>query len=524
MIKKMKTLVILFADFRSKHIFEKSFGGFSAFDLTLKWAESIKDSETVIFYYGNMNFDSNDMKKVRLDLFTVSELFKKMSETASESGCKKIVYSFADLPFINKNITDTLLETHTAYKAEYTFADGYPYGFSPEIIDTGTVKILSSLSENTYAEAGKNKITRTSVYDFLKLDINSFEIEVEVCDEDLGLLRLYFDAGTKLNFRSCLALFEKLGGKKCSSLTQDEIIELTKSIPEIYKTVPSYYSIQVSSKADYKTIFEPDFLYSESDCFMPVEKYSEILKKISETSEEAVINPSFFGEPLLHPDFFEIVEKTLSNPDFTLLIETDGLNVTEELVKKLSEIADSKEVTNSFDLGRIIWIVKIDAFSAAMYSKLHGGCDGFEKAVNAVKLINQYFPKKVYPQFVRCLQNEEELEAFWRYWNEKENGSSGNVLIQKYSSFCKKLPDLKSADLSPLERNACYHLRRDFNIFIDGSVPLCRETMKTIICGNIFEKSIEEIFIKSDEEFASHLKNSYCEACLNCDEYYTFNF
>ena len=528
MFKKMKTLVILLADYRSKHIFDKAFDGKSAFDLCLDWGKSIPDSKTVIFHYAKQKLDFYEGEKVPLENFNLSSLFQKASELCASQGFEKIVFSFADLPFINSNLTERLLETHVKYKAEYTFFDGYPYGFTPEILDAGTVNILSSLCESTYKEEGLKEITRTSIFDFIKLDINSFEVEVEVCEEDLGLLRLYFDAAGKLNFLSCLALYKQIKGKSVSSLTEDEIISLVKNTASVYKTVPSYYNIQISSKTNYKSILEPELSDDEDSAsdekFMSLENYSEILKKISDFSEEAVINLNFFGEPFLHPDFLAIAEKTLSYPAFTLLIETDGLNLNEEILMKLKALSDGEKSENSFVSGRIIWIVRLDAFSREMYKNLHGGCDGFETAVKAVKLINQFFPSFVYPQFVRNIKNEDELENFWRYWTEKENGSSGNVLIQKYSSFCKKLPDLKSADLSPLERNACYHLRRDFNIFMDGSVPFCHETLKSRILGNVFESSLEKIFGSADEEFSSHLKNSYCEACGNCDEYYTFNF
>lgn len=598
-IKKMKTLVILFADLRKDYMFRKEFSGLSALDLAFRWAEKIPDSELCFLTLGNVSFadgetsvsgnvtssdlnaktsenrdgnvsengDENALEYLKtfscpveiLPENSVASLFETLSFLCGKSGAERLVFTYSDLPFLNTGITSRLLETHGKYKAEYTFFDGLPYGFSPEILDSGTLRILSSLAKTNYKDAGEKKVSRSCIFDFIKLDINSFEVEVECAKDDLGLLRLSFDSGSRLNHISCLELFREifsikenafaeensvkedsekenaLKQKNPSELSEDEIIKSLQNSARILKTVPSYYNIQISAAANFMTIFEPCGMFSDDfqkesssggKSFMPKEKYSLLLEKIAEFSPEAVINPGFFGEPLLNPDFLDFAEKVFLRKGFSLLVETDGINVTEELcesLKKLS-LSGSAEAENDFGIGKISWIVKLDSFTEEMYKELHSGSDGFSKAVSSVSLLDRYFPGKVYPQFIRCVKNEDELEPFWRFWSEKENGSSGNVLVQKYSSFCGKLPPLKSADLSPLERNACYHLRRDFNILADGSVPLCRETLKERISGNAFSEKLEDIFRRSDDEFSSHLKRDYCEMCRKCDEYYTFNF
>ena len=85
------------------------------------------------------------------------------------------------------------------------------------------------------------------------------------------------------------------------------------------------------------------------------------------------------------------------------------------------------------------------------------------------------------------------------------------------------LPDEKPADLSPLERNSCWHLRRDMNILSDGSVPLCR-TRVSEKAGNVFEDSLDSIWKNISKEVEKHINSDYCSVCKGCDEYYTFNF
>ena len=170
--------------------------------------------------------------------------------------------------------------------------------------------------------------------------------------------------------------------------------------------------------------------------------------------------------------------------------------------------------------------VFVDAFSVQTYQKIHPDCsdDAFEKSVEAVKKLCAVLPNSVYPQFVRMNQNEEELEPFFRYWNEKSNPSNGNLIIQKYDDFAGFLPPCKPADLSPLERNVCWHLRRDFTILLNGDVPSCKTCLFGQINGNVFESSLEEIWQKNNQLIEEHIKNKYNQRCGKCDEYYTFNF
>ena len=88
----------------------------------------------------------------------------------------------------------------------------------------------------------------------------------------------------------------------------------------------------------------------------------------------------------------------------------------------------------------------------------------------------------------------------------------------------EKLEDLKVCDLSPVERNVCWHLKRDMNILFNGDILFCKEVIFDKIIGNVFVDGLENVWHKTDEEIQNHLQNRYCKFCENCDEYYTFYF
>jgi len=155
---------------------------------------------------------------------------------------------------------------------------------------------------------------------------------------------------------------------------------------------------------------------------------------------------------------------------------------------------------------------------------MRGGNAALPQAAAAVTLLQTYFAGSVYPQFVRTNANERELEAFYRYWKDEKNPSGGKLIIQKYDSFGGLLPDCKPADLSPLERNPCWHLRRDMTILADGAVPLCREYMFNNVIGNVFTERVADVWNRITPYAEADMNGRYNETCRKCDEYYTFNF
>jgi spiro-SPASM protein len=163
--------------------------------------------------------------------------------------------------------------------------------------------------------------------------------------------------------------------------------------------------------------------------------------------------------------------------------------------------------------------VSLDSEDPGLYESLRG--ERRDEALATVQTLLRLFPGRVYPQAVRMKENEEDLEGFYRHWKKE----AGNVIIQKYDHFCGLLPDRRVTDLSPLKRFPCWHLKRDVSVLLDGRVPLCREDLEAENClGNIFEESLEEIWRRGEPFYRRHLSTEYPPLCVQCDEYYTFNF
>ena len=543
----MKTLVILFADFGSLHIFDKIFDGKSAFDRSLEWGKNVcalkeffDDAEILVFA-----FEKNEQKcreeiqalGMNIDVisrknWTVSELFESFSELSKEKKADSIIYAWADCPFLNLEVTKEIISTHKECLAEYTFADGYPNGLCPEMIDSGAASLLFELTKSGAVSGSSSaaflartkNVSRESIFDLIKTDINSFEVETVIADEDASLFRINFNCATKGNSLGCKAMFKcGVDGKSIAQISE----EACKNA-DVLKTLPAYYSIQVTDKVLSKVIYHPDEMDSLNGMnFMPLEDFKKIIRKIADFSETAVVSLSAWGEATVHTDFVEMVKIVLSEPGLSVLVEGDCSNISEKMCMELKNICDSAvpRKEGAQENAKIMWLVTLDAFSEEIYSKIHKGePENFENSKAAVALLEKYFPGDVFPQFTRMNENEIEFEPFYRFWSNKESPSKGQIAIQKYDNCFGSLPDRKPADLAPLERQVCWHLRRDMTILVNGNVPYARGKLKSDILGNVLNENIEEIWKKTDSEVKKQINHDYSGKCEKCDEYYTFNF
>ena len=318
-------------------------------------------------------------------------------------------------------------------------------------------------------------------------------------------------------------------------LANADPVELSKaaaSNPGILKTIPSFYNLQLAQKCQGKCSYcpYPKALSQKegrepaaASKIMDYNKACALIDQIAEFSGEAVVGLSAWGECFNHPDLLKIIEKILSYEGLSVFIEADGCSIPENFASELAKVVNAApERKNGWQ--KIMLVVSMDGFTAQTCASLRGSDFNLEKSVEAVKKLQEAVPDCVYPQFVRMNANEAELENFFRYWKEKSNASKGNFIIQKFNSFAGMLKNEEPADLSPLERNICWHLRRDLTVLWNGDVPLCHSRVLDDIQGNVFEQGIAPVWEKLNDELKNHINQNYCEKCGGCDEFYTFNF
>ena len=483
--------------------------GRCAFDEVMLFCENLPDTGKTVLLADDMTVKllkescddravPNRKIEVRSD-WSVQSVLEIFERECAEDG--SIFYFHGDCPFLDSGVTRKMYKNHLKYFADYTFADGYPRGITPEILTPSTAAALRGLAEN-----GGRGNERDALFELIRKDINAFDVETEISPKDLRLLRADLFADSLRNFLLLRRIKEK-GGEDGAG-----IIEVIENHPRILRTLPAYFNIQIVEGCPQNCFYCPYPKSRGEDIGkkgeMKLDVYERILDQVESFCEDGTVGMSLWGEPGYHSSVADLVSSTARrrlNP----VIETSGIGWKNGAFKEIAEKA-----------GKLpLWIVSLDAWSEEVYSRMRG--DGMKEALDTVAQLEDIFPGNVYVQAVRMNENEDDLEHFYRNWKEKET----KLIIQKYDNFCGELQDRRVADLSPLKRFPCWHVKRDVTILLDGDVVLCREDLnREHVLGNILKEPLEDIWQRGEAVYERHITGDYPELCRDCDEYYTFNF
>jgi spiro-SPASM protein len=447
------------------------------------------------------------------------------SLSVASTGYDFLYFAWADCPLLDPALAAALAGRHTRYGAEYSYADGWPYGFAPELLKPQTAGVLAKLAENDEAP-----VERDSIFQLIQKDINAFDIETEISTVDLRLYRLSLTADSKRN----RLLLSRLMDSGLSSAADAEKLLIER--PELLRSLPAFFSIQVTGVCPQSCSLCPYPLYggpvTERCDHMAAADFEKLLDKILDFVGDAVIDLSLWGELAMHPQKMELIEMVLRRPGLSLIIETSGIGWKEEELSSLAAAASAAKPREN-GMAAISWIVSLDAHDPERYKELRGS--GFSEARSCARTLFSLFPKDSYVQALRVKDSEDDIEQFYRSWKAEPAAAArtgaSHVIIQKYDDFASALPKRQATDLSPVKRRPCWHIKRDMNILIDGSVPACREDLGALkgeaamgLWGNAFSENLADIWERGSALYQEHCKAEYRGLCALCDEYYTYNF
>ncbi|MDR2096440.1 MAG: spiro-SPASM protein [Treponema sp.] len=539
----MNALAVLYGGGLTGAAYEAFFEGRNALSLALERASSFRGVTRTVLLAGEddpflngqgalFNGGPEQFAVVKAKNWTRKSLLDAL---ASLSGGYDLTYfAWADAPFLDTALADAIAARHCRYAAEYSYAEGWPYGFAPEVLSPGTAGILSKIA------GSDGPVERDSLFQVLQKDINAFDIEMEISPVDLRSYRLSLTADTKRNLLLCTRFAQAARNRAGNDNAGSDVgipraadaEALIKDNQELLRTLPAYYNIQVAGPCAQTCTFCPYPRFggagekpaADPAGFMDAGLFGELLDKIAAFSGDAVISLSLWGEVGLHPRKLDLIGAVLDRPSLSLVIETSGISWKDEELSAAAALA-AEACKGERTIAPLSWIVSLDAKTPDYYRQVRG--PGYAEAHACVKKLMELCPADTYVQAVRMKGFEDEIEQFYRSWKE----AGGQVIIQKYDHFCRILPAKTASDLSPVKRRPCWHLLRDMTVLLDGQVPCCREDLGALqgrsvkpVWGNVFSQSLEAIWEQGGEPYREHCRGEYGLLCAECDEYYTYNF
>ncbi|MCL2243192.1 MAG: spiro-SPASM protein [Treponema sp.] len=523
----MNALLVLYAGHLSREAFEPVFDGKNSVSLSLEQGKKFPSvGKTVLFTVSGQDFSGfSGIQTEQRDSWTKRSLLERISQLQKGFDC--IYFAFADCPFLDPDLAGMIAQRHMRYAAEYSYADGWPSGLAPEILSPGTAGILSKISGDH-----DGPVERDILFSIIQKDINNFDIEAEISEVDLRCHRISLNADSKRNLLLLKNFINAADGKIPAA---SDIVKIVTEKPQILRTLPSFYPIQVYGGCPQSCVWCPYPMYTDSagrKDFMDSEKFESLLDKIINFSGDAVIDLSLWGELSLHPEKLKLIEAVLNRSGLSLIIETSGIGWKDEELEKCAELSKNavsgRSACGAFSgIQPLSWIVSLDTSDPQRYMEIRG--HGFAQAESCAKKLFSLFQKDCYVQAVRVKGAEDDTEKFFRYWKGIAPNDA-NIIIQKYDDFCGTLEKRQASDISPVIRQCCWHIMRDMPILIDGFVPLCKEEPAVLkgenknILGNIFTDSPELIWRNGEKYYTEQCEKNYLKPCKDCDEYYTYNF
>lgn len=278
---------------------------------------------------------------------------------------------------------------------------------------------------------------------------------------------------------------------------------------------PAVYVIEITNNCTLNCIM---CLHSEirSNCLgdMNINLFEQIVKEISLYAEHVMLY--FMGEPLLHPQFDQILPIARKWIKGKISICTNNLYLNESKINTI--------INNQIDFI----VCCIDHLNKEKYEKIRIGSD-FDIVINNIENLIRIRNGNSIPQIlIKALDinfDEKEKKQFYSYWN-RDNIS---VIIGWIDTWAGQLKDLYAdrIDEQPYankKRVACADLWFKMIINWQGKVVLCCHNFNYSIKLGKFsmnQDSLQNVWQGENIQYYrnNHLKNTFKSLCKNCTEW-----
>jgi len=281
---------------------------------------------------------------------------------------------------------------------------------------------------------------------------------------------------------------------------------------------PPRINIEPTNYCNMKCSMCPHSIMSREKGFMDLETFKKLIDECS--GHDVAIWLHLIGEPLLHPDIFEMIEYARKKN-----IEKIGLSTNGTLFEK-----DMAEKILRSGLTRLE--CSLDAVDQESYSEIRQR-DGYDILVGNIRyLLQKKKEMKIQTpvisiQFVKTKKSRDFLKDSVPLWKEYLGGDDF-IMTMEYSSFAGQFRDgteqIPAHHRKISNRNPCGWLWKGTAVLQNGDVTLCAGDYEGLyVMGNIRKQTLRSIW--TGEKYNTlrrlHLEGDYRDAglCSKCDEW-----
>ena len=494
----------------------------------IKIDNEILEKYNVVFLNNNIQNDKIIENYSFRSLFECLNTIIKNKEFEEKKDEYTLALTYSFYPLLDKNLSIEAFNSHNDTIAHFTFGENIPIGVIPDFLSYDFITSLNNNIPNNILE----------FREFVLRNIEDFDIEIFYQSPDLRHYRL--DLSTQ-NSRSRNLTSEILNITK--NFEYKDLENLIKNNPRLLRPFYSYFELELCIDTDTTPnrttplpfYWLPRELPKEVTGELTSELHIElkrdltkllyldkkILDKLASDIEKnglvdfSTISFGGKGEPVLHPNFFEIVETFLNLKNVqTVFIESFGTFIDEDFFVKLNKINNNYKIQIIIHLSTLI---------KDRYEKFYNN-KNWEKIETNLKIWESNTKHKIHIECLRIQDNDDEMESFMN----KFKDTNINIILQKYNSYINLLPERRVADFNPLHRDFCWHLANDLYMDVFGNVPFCKQDPYSNRGPfiNYKNSNLKEILNKTLNNLNYSVRHEFEKIplpCLNCDEWYTYN-
>lgn len=273
--------------------------------------------------------------------------------------------------------------------------------------------------------------------------------------------------------------------------------------------LPREVTLEINTERKTSPLFWPGRHQAIRRPPIPVEQVERIADQLS---EDVRVTLAGIGDPLLHPNMFEIIDALHTRGVRAIHVETDLLPENSQAIDRLAD-SDVDIVS-----------VHLPAMSSPTYEAVMG-VDRFTDVIENIRtfMLRRQARRRgtpiLCPVFMKCSANLAEMEAWYDQWLR----ALGAAVISGPSDFAGLIPDVAVADMSPPKRKACNRIFSRMMILSDGRVVSCdQDVTGQQVMGKTNDMPLAEIWRNGFEPLrTSHRKGCWSSGlCGGCREWH----